>query len=198
MTDKAAEEASTRAMLDDAGWSVRARVRAFWEGGQATYWLGPSGHIAVGRSGQCELRIRHSSVSRRHAMLHGGNPVSVQDLDSANGVRVRGARIPPGATVPVFSGDVIELGCVLIVIQQPPDAHTDHGAPPDVAPPLGATLATPMEAVTRLIERVAKSDLNVLILGETGVGKTLAAQALHRGSPRARAPFMWVNCLSFP
>lgn len=45
-----------------------------------------------------------------------------------------------------------------------------------------------------LVERVAPSDATVLLLGESGVGKELVAQALHAASPRATAPFVVVDC----
>jgi len=45
-----------------------------------------------------------------------------------------------------------------------------------------------------LIERVAPSDATVLLLGESGVGKELAAQALHDASRRTRGPFVAVDC----
>jgi transcriptional regulator with PAS, ATPase and Fis domain len=45
-----------------------------------------------------------------------------------------------------------------------------------------------------LLERVAPADSTVLLLGESGTGKELAAQALHEASPRARGPFVAVDC----
>lgn len=45
-----------------------------------------------------------------------------------------------------------------------------------------------------MIERVAPSETSVLLLGESGVGKELAAQALHEASRRARGPFVVVDC----
>jgi two-component system response regulator AtoC len=51
-----------------------------------------------------------------------------------------------------------------------------------------------MQPVVRAIERVAPTIATVLLLGETGTGKELVAQAIHERSPRARGPFVPVNC----
>ncbi len=56
----------------------------------------------------------------------------------------------------------------------------------------------PMQAVFRVVERVAASDATVLILGESGTGKELVARAVHHGSRRAHAPFIPVNCSALP
>lgn len=51
-----------------------------------------------------------------------------------------------------------------------------------------------MQAVARLIEQVAPSMIGILLLGETGVGKEVFANAVHRASHRASGPFVAVNC----
>jgi two-component system NtrC family response regulator len=55
-----------------------------------------------------------------------------------------------------------------------------------------------LERVRRLVARVAASDSNVLIRGETGTGKELVARAIHEGSPRALGPLVAVNCGALP
>jgi Nif-specific regulatory protein len=49
-----------------------------------------------------------------------------------------------------------------------------------------------------IIDRVAKTDSSVLILGESGVGKELFAEQIHLRSPRSREPFIRVNCAALP
>ncbi len=55
-----------------------------------------------------------------------------------------------------------------------------------------------MDGVFELISQVVASDANVLISGESGVGKELVAQALHQHSRRASEPFIKVNCAALP
>jgi two-component system nitrogen regulation response regulator NtrX len=55
-----------------------------------------------------------------------------------------------------------------------------------------------IEHVRQLISQVAPTEARVLILGESGTGKELVANAIHRYSPRARGPFVSVNCAAIP
>ena len=55
-----------------------------------------------------------------------------------------------------------------------------------------------MREVYRLVRMVAKRDTSVLVMGETGTGKELVAEAIHRLSLRAKQPFVVVNCAAIP
>ncbi|MEI6558948.1 MAG: sigma-54 dependent transcriptional regulator [Rhodospirillaceae bacterium] len=58
--------------------------------------------------------------------------------------------------------------------------------------------STEMQAVYRTIESVAASKASVFITGESGTGKELAADAIHRASPRRNHPFIALNCAAIP
>lgn len=62
-------------------------------------------------------------------------------------------------------------------------------------------IVTRSESMFKCLEqarRLARSDINVLIHGDSGTGKELLAQAVHKASPRAEAPFIAVNCGAIP
>jgi transcriptional regulator with GAF, ATPase, and Fis domain len=55
-----------------------------------------------------------------------------------------------------------------------------------------------MQEVFRKVQKVAATDITVLVTGETGTGKELIARELHNRSPRAKGPFVSINCGAIP
>lgn len=94
----------------------------------------------------------------------------------------RGARVRAGvATAPQDGTD--------------PDLLVAACARPASAPAPGFVVRDDaMAALYRLVDRIAPSGISVLLLGETGVGKEVLAQELHRRSKRASGPFLRLNC----
>jgi two-component system, NtrC family, response regulator AtoC len=281
-----------------------------------THPLPESGALTVGRADDCTIRLDDPQISRVHARLWvEGGKIEVEDLESANGTRVRGRRLDAGERTEVHGGEVIEVGATMLVLQNTshrdarrrlashayfevrleeecarnartrrspfavvrvtvlgsidqvrlehaltrplgrndfvacyapgeyelllPDSageRVEHvgaeirtalaefgcsarigaaGFPEDGLTPdalmsaanaelLGPSVAPPDSAIViedesmrdlyRVIDRVAAGRISVLLLGETGVGKEIVAEAVHRRSTRKDAPFVRLNC----
>jgi DNA-binding NtrC family response regulator len=72
-------------------------------------------------------------------------------------------------------------------------------APPQVRSEADLVVAAPaMRRIYALVDRIADSSLSVLILGETGVGKEVVAEAIHARSSRRAGPIVKINCASLP
>ena len=158
--------------------------------------------VVMGRGVDCDVVIDHASVSRHHAVLRTAGALAIEDLGSTNGVRVNRRRLEPRAVVTIDPGDAIELGSVLMLVQRGAPAtiiaqSTRPSAPLRIASPSdGGPVVEDahMKRLYGLLDLVAPTPLSVLILGETGVGKEVFADAIHRASDRARGPLVALNC----
>jgi len=118
----------------------------------------------------------------------------VRDLGSTNGTwyegsRLTEARLPAGAT--------LRTGRSALRIE--PEAQP-LDIPPSQARRFGELVGESLaiREVFAVLERVATSDVTVLLEGETGTGKELAARAIHDASPRRQGPFVAVDCGALP
>ncbi|ACY19014.1 sigma-54-dependent Fis family transcriptional regulator [Haliangium ochraceum] len=121
-----------------------------------------------------------------------GDPVELRAGDRRQTLRVRVEPIESG-------GRAIALLCFFEPVQgqaQPAPARPRAPRPAPAETPFSALFAE--DAATRQAlawaERIAPSDLPVMLLAETGAGKELVANGIHRASARASGPFLAVNC----
>ena len=277
----------------------------------ATHVLPDFGTVTIGRGSDNAIQIDDESISRRHAALHVGRVIMIEDLGSSNGTKLREVAIPPNQRCELGINELVTIGSLTLIIQarfapaqanrieshdyfqarleeecaraeranghfvvigirvegdasekavagallttlrqsdvlakfdehsyllllvEATRAHGEH-----VVRRLAASLQLldmvancvvaqfpndgrsayalmsrisdrvdepdregdlviaeqSMRDLYALAKRIAQSDLSVLILGETGVGKEKMSRAVHELSPRASAPFVAINC----
>ena len=302
----------------DAAPVARFRLLVFSGDAASTHPIPVNGEVVVGRADECDVQVDVPALSRRHALVRAGPPMTVEDLGSSNGTKLRGRKLEQGERAGLQAGDAIEVGPVMLVVQRatraslssrprrlwshayfegrleeecsradvsgvpfsvlrfrldgtaapnqvqqvlaailaPTDIIAAYGpgeyeaivfnaklAPllkkisaeldkrdspvtigsatfgvdardPDAlfaeanakvvdstedSQPLGSpfriVIKDPqMESLHTLVKRVAQSDIPVLLLGETGVGKEVFAEAVHTNSARRDGPFLRLNC----
>ncbi len=132
----------------------------------------PEGLLTIGRDvGAHELRFEDPQMSRLHARVRWDSRLRchwLEDHGSSNGTFVNGRSTEPTA---LSHGDVVRMGDTLLVYES----------------------KNPMAYLLEAVRRGARSDLTVLIQGETGSGKELVARSIHDSSGRT-GPFVAVNC----
>jgi len=150
--------------------------------------------VTVGTAAENTLVLTDPQVSRRHLELRvtdGG--FQVVDLDSTNGTHYRGARIHQAD---LGVGAEVRVGATVLRLERGSVSQEEVTTSEAFGGLIGRSPA--MQRVYGLLAAVAPTDATVLIQGETGTGKELVAQQVHRGSPRRERPFAVVDCASLP
>jgi DNA-binding NtrC family response regulator len=168
--------------------------------------LPETGVLGVGRSLESSIQINDPAVSRQHLQLCAApERVEVVDLGSANGTLlltggvtpcsddVTNQRLTPYQRCPLELGDSLRIGPAVLTLQRisPARAVVVGEGPPVLLEPA-------MQTAYDLVTRAAQTDISVLILGETGVGKEIMAETVHRRSRRAQRRFLLLNCAALP
>jgi DNA-binding NtrC family response regulator len=164
-----------------------------------------AGRTLVGTSESCEIRLRDRELSRRHVALEPlGTALQITDLGSTNGTYVDRVKV---LVADLRGGELVRVGgTVLRVDDGAGDDLRTLDRPPAPARPLtaGASFgrvigaSAEMRRLYPVLERLARSNVAVILEGETGTGKEAVAEALHEQGPRASGPFIVFDCTAVP
>jgi transcriptional regulator with GAF, ATPase, and Fis domain len=174
-------------MSEETVPSATRRTRALvvtGPNGSVTYDLPERGTVVVGRDPEADLVFDDATLSRRHARVRVGDAVTIEDLSSKNGTRVRGRPLRAGEPQPLDRDTVAVLGAVMLALRE--RAPSPRGAHDIV-------VSGALEALADTVRKVAATDLPILLLGETGVGKDVFAEMIHARSPRHGRPLVRVH-----
>lgn len=155
------------------------------------------GTVNLGSSPDNDLVVREPGVEALHLIVQLGPTVSAEVRGADSGwlkARKKGAPLEqpldPGERIEFGEGDRVRLGSVELELLPEPEPLVSLN---DDRSPLGpgtVVVAPESRALVRLAEQLAVAGADVLILGETGVGKDLYANLIHRRSDRSGRPLM--------
>ncbi len=151
--------------------------------------------LVVGSDPSCTLVLRDEAVSRRHLSVRAdGARFVVRDLDSKNHTLYQGSQLGE-ATLP--AGATLKLGRSFVRLQPRPQSLE---LPPSQSRRFGELVAESlaMREVFAVLDLAAGTDVSVLLGGETGVGKELAARAIHERGARRGHAFVAIDCGALP
>jgi DNA-binding NtrC family response regulator len=151
--------------------------------------------ITLGSGAICDVPLSDPTISRRHLGVEPGpDGVVLRDLGSTNGSFVQGARFNE---LTLGFGTEVTVGKT--VLKYVPNEEAIDLEPSD-AESYGALVGRDpkLRRLFRLLDDVAATDATVLIEGETGTGKELFAEEIHRHSPRKDGPFIVFDCGAVP
>ncbi len=149
-------------------------------------------HVRIGTSPANDVVLGDPHASRFHCEIRVTDEGHLlRDLGSTNGTRVGEVDVKEGLLRP---------GATLLIGETKIRFLVDDGRPDEIAASasnqFGDVVGTSvrMREVFGVLERIAPTDLTVLLAGETGVGKDVIARALHERSSRASGPFVVFDC----
>jgi transcriptional regulator with PAS, ATPase and Fis domain len=151
--------------------------------------------ILVGKHQSNDLVLSDETVSRFHFEVvaeHG--KFRLRDVGSRNGTLLDGisvldAHLKPGMVITIGRTELrVDTGASMVSI--PLSQHDSFGRM------VGRSRA--MRALFATLERAATTNATVLLMGETGTGKDIAAEMIHTTGPRSQQPFIVVDCGALP
>jgi len=153
------------------------------------------GRMLAGTSTACEIRLTDSAISRRHAAFDvqpGG--LRVTDLGSKNGTLVNGVRVYDAL---LAGGEQVRIGGTTCRVERLPGGHERCLVERQS---FGRVIggSERMRRIYPLCDRLSRTDVSVLIEGETGTGKEVLAESIHEMGDRSDGPFVVFDCTTVP
>jgi two-component system, NtrC family, response regulator GlrR len=171
------------------------RLRVTSGAGEGALFTSTGARATIGTHESNDLVLTDSTVSRFHCEIAMSEEHAVvRDLGSRNGTRLDGV---PILSAYLRDGARLKLGHAQLRFEL---LAEQVGIPLSGDERFGLALgrSVAMRAVFAVLERAAQSDATVLLLGETGTGKDVAAESLHHESARRDGPFVVVDCGAIP
>jgi transcriptional regulator with GAF, ATPase, and Fis domain len=159
----------------DAGRSIEAAGRTLY----------------IGSARDCDLVLSDDTVSRRHCEIElFESGFRVRDLESTNGVHCGGMRV---LGVECSAAVELRLGETTLSVTPLPETEERELV---IAQRFGDLLgiSRKMRELFAELERLSRTTLSILIEGETGTGKDIAAESIHRASERGAGPLVVFDC----
>jgi len=145
----------------------------------------------IGSHASNDIVLRDPMVSRFHCRLvREEGTWRLRDSGSMNGTRLDGVRV---RDADLADGGVLQIGDSMVRVRAGTPQKEDLVP---MLPSFGALVGTslPMRRMFALLDKIAQSDINVIIEGESGTGKELVASEIMQRSARADKPFVVVDC----
>jgi transcriptional regulator of acetoin/glycerol metabolism len=149
--------------------------------------------LTIGRGPSCSISIDDNEASRLHARVEPTEEGwGITDCASTNGVFINGHRLRASGLV---EGAILRIGTTFFRFMT-----LERGAQGTSCPIVrtGLVGGPSIEAPRRILGLAAGSDLTLLLTGETGTGKEVAARHVHASGHRQSGPFVPVNCAALP
>jgi DNA-binding NtrC family response regulator len=149
----------------------------------------------IGQGVACDLRLSDRQTSRRHAAVDvGDRGVHLVDLQSTNGTKVNDVTVMEAY---LRGGETVRIGESTLRLDLEAEAKI---VPFSDASSFGRVTGASreMRRLYPLCERLAATQIPVIIEGETGTGKELLAESLHEQGARASGPFIVFDCTAVP
>lgn len=149
------------------------------------------GATKLGRDTRAEIVLHDRASSKRHAeILRSRGSLLLRDEGSRNGTYVDGRRVESATAL--HDGQLVRVGRALFVVRERWEIDE-----PIVQPFHGLVGRYALAPVIRELQRAARRQLGLLVLGPTGTGKEVVARAYHRAT-RPEGPFVAVNVAALP